>query len=243
MRQHLFYFALLFLFCQQGRLKAEDDTATAIRLLQPFNTMIGTWKGYGVPEGTAAERNQGQWTESISCAWQFQKKDAAIILDFVQGKHLKRGELRPILPTKRYRLKITTTTKTEIVFEGELKNKVLVLERVDPEKKESQKLVFTLLHSNRMLYRYEVKSVEKSFYNKRYQVGATKDGEPLVTQGINERECIVSGGSGTSTVTFQGKTYYVCCSGCRDAFLENPTRFVKEFEKRKAEFEKKMNSK
>ena len=31
-------------------------------------------------------------------------------------------------------------------------------------------------------------------------------------------------------MTYMGKTYYVCCSGCKDAFNEDPAKYVKEFE-------------
>jgi YHS domain-containing protein len=34
-------------------------------------------------------------------------------------------------------------------------------------------------------------------------------------------------------VTYKGKTYYVCCTGCRDAFKENPEKYIKEFEESK----------
>ena len=33
-------------------------------------------------------------------------------------------------------------------------------------------------------------------------------------------------------VTYQGKTYYVCCSGCRDLFNDNPAAIVAEAEAR-----------
>ena len=46
-------------------------------------------------------------------------------------------------------------------------------------------------------------------------------------------ECIVSGGKGTIPVSYNGKTYYVCCSGCRDAFKDDPEKFIKEAEKKK----------
>ncbi|MBU6293541.1 MAG: YHS domain-containing protein, partial [Planctomycetes bacterium] len=38
---------------------------------------------------------------------------------------------------------------------------------------------------------------------------------------------------GTSTVSYKGETFYVCCSGCRDAFNENPEKYVKEFKAKK----------
>jgi YHS domain-containing protein len=32
---------------------------------------------------------------------------------------------------------------------------------------------------------------------------------------------------------YKGKSYPICCSGCRDAFLDDPEKYVKEFEKSK----------
>ena len=29
---------------------------------------------------------------------------------------------------------------------------------------------------------------------------------------------------------YKGKTYYVCCGGCRDAFKDDPETYIKEFE-------------
>ena len=34
-------------------------------------------------------------------------------------------------------------------------------------------------------------------------------------------------------VSYKGQTYYVCCSGCRDAFHEDPERYIKEYNARK----------
>jgi hypothetical protein len=69
-------------------------------------------------------------------------------------------------------------------------------------------------------------------FARRYQVGATKEGVPFAG-GDGKPECIVSGGLGTTAVMFQGKTYYVCCSGCRTEFNENPEKYVREYESKK----------
>jgi hypothetical protein len=39
-------------------------------------------------------------------------------------------------------------------------------------------------------------------------------------------KCIISGGLGTMSVTYQGKTYPVCCSGCAAAFNDDPERWL-----------------
>ena len=87
----------------------------------------------------------------------------------------------------------------------------------------------SLLHSNRFLYRAEVTPAGKTMPVKLYQVGATKEGEAFAG-GSSGPECIVSGGLGTMKVSYKGKTYYVCCSGCRDEFNANAARYVKEYE-------------
>ena len=98
---------------------------------------------------------------------------------------------------------------------------------------ETQRIVLTLLHANRILYRYEVKPQGKALFARVFQVGATKEGTSFAA-GDGRPECVVSGGLGTITVVYQGQTYYVCCSGCRDEFRENPEKYIKEFKQRKA---------
>jgi YHS domain-containing protein len=63
-------------------------------------------------------------------------------------------------------------------------------------------------------------------------VGATKEGVAFAG-GDAGPECIVSGGKGTMQVSYKGKTYYVCCTGCRDEFKAEPEKYVQEFEAKK----------
>ena len=41
-----------------------------------------------------------------------------------------------------------------------------------------------------------------------------------------EKTCIISQGLGTIAVSYQGKTYWVCCSGCKAAFEDDPQRWI-----------------
>ncbi|WP_202920198.1 YHS domain-containing protein [Urbifossiella limnaea] len=131
-----------------------------------------------------------------------------------------------------YRLTLTTTDKATIRFGGKLTDKTLTFHRLDGDAKEEQQLVFSLLHHNRHLYRFETRPVGSTLaYGKKYQVGATKEGVPFAAVPTGP-ECVVSGGLGTSRVTFMGKDYFVCCSGCRDEFKANPEKYVKEAEQK-----------
>jgi hypothetical protein len=219
-----------------GVLHAADKPAPVGReSLKPFNDLIGSWNGTGEPEGTRAEKMKGFWTETIDWEWQFKGDDAWMKLTFDKGKHFTAGELRFLPEKKQFRLSVTTPEKKTLVFEGPLESKRLTLDREDPDTKETQRLVFTFLHANRHLYRYEVRKEGSGVFAKQYQVGATKKGVPFATGGDSYPECIVSGGRGTIPVMYKGKTYHVCCSGCRDEFKDNPEKYIKEFEAKKGQ--------
>jgi hypothetical protein len=128
---------------------------------------------------------------------------------------------------------VQTPANEKLVFTGPLQNRVLTMDRLDEKKKETQRLVFTLLHSNRFIYRYEVKTPDRPLFTRLYQVGVTKEGEPFAGSGNATPECIVSGGLGTIKVNYNGKDFYVCCSGCRAAFKEEPEKYIKEYEEKK----------
>jgi hypothetical protein len=210
--------------------KPAAKPATARDALKPFNVLVGSWKGTGYPEGTREERAAGLWTETVTWGWQFNDDDAWLTATFDKGKHFASAELRYSVEKGTYQLALTTPDKTKLTFTGTLKDKVLALDRVGGPAGEEQRLVFSLLHFNRHLYRFETRPAGSVLaFTKMYQVGATKEGVPFANAPKGP-ECVVSGGLGTMTVSYQGKTYYVCCSGCRDAFKENPEKWVKEFE-------------
>lgn len=202
-------------------------TKSAKDALHPFNDLIGTWRGTGTPSGSADEQRQKFWTETFAWEWQFKGGDAWLKVDFAKSKNFTAGELRYLPDKNEFALTVLTPTKEKQTFTGPLKERVLTLERRAGD--DTHRLVFTLLHPNRFLYRFDVMPAGKAVFRKVYQVGATKEGVPFAS-GDGKPECVVSGGLGTMPVTYQGKTYYVCCSGCRTEFNENPAKYVREFE-------------
>src|SRR5262245_25655530 len=217
-----------------GSVSSPPETRTPKQALQALQDLIGTWRAAGNPEGTLQEKQKGFWTETLTWEWQFKGKDVWLKVDFQKGKHFTQGELRYLPAKEHYELTLKTVAQESLTFAGPLQDRRLTLERRDEDKKETHRLVFTLLHANRFLYRYEVKPDGRPLFATRFQVGATKEGVPFAAAGSAYPECVVSGGRGTSPVTFNGKTYYVCCTGCRDAFKDEPEKYVREFEEAQA---------
>jgi hypothetical protein len=216
------------------------DAKSPREALQTFSDLIGDWKCTGTPNGTREEIQKGFWTEKMSWEWQFKDKDAWLKLAFEKGKNFTGGELRYVPDKDHFTLTLNTVKKEKITYIGNVemrdKTKIVTFER--EVGKDTERFVFTLLHNNVYNYRYEEKPDGRPLFRVKWKVLATKEGEAFAT-GSGKPECIVSGGAGTSPVTYMGKTYYVCCSGCRDEFNASPAKYVKEFEEKQAKAKKK----
>lgn len=221
---------------------ADPAPATAKEALKPFNLFVGKWKGTGVPDAVGGAKAKEFWSETVEWVWQFKGDDVWLAATFDKNPQYKAATLRYLLDKKAYSLEITTADKKTLTYQGALtpgkgKEQLLTLDRTN-EAKATERIVFTLLHHNRYLYRLESKPEGAASFARQFQVGVTKEGESFadVPKGP---ECVVSGGTGTMRVTYKDKTYYVCCSGCRDAFKDEPEKYIKEYEARlKAEAEK-----
>jgi hypothetical protein len=214
------YTACLLLACAADPAPARPTDREA---LKPFNGLVGSWRGTGYPE----DRSKGLWTETVTWSWKFKDGKATVTATFDKGKHFRSAVLEYLPDTDRFRMTLTTPEKTTVAFEGTFKDKALTLDRTDTDAKEDQRLVVTLLHADRFLYRYETRPAGTELFTRRFLVGANREGVAFadVPKGP---ECIVSGGLGTMKLTYKGKEYFVCCSGCRDAFLEDPEKYVRE---------------
>lgn len=204
--------------------------ANAEETPRDFNKLIGTWKGTGTPEGTPDVRQKGLWTEQQTIIWKFTRDANWIDVQFTDSKLFTKATLRPSNDKKEWTWSATRPDQSTVNYTGIWDGKQFQLSRVLDETKTEERLVISPLHDNRFVYRLETRKVGGTLWTKQYQVGLTKEGVPFANVGASESECIVSGGRGTSTVTYMGKTYYVCCSGCRDEFKEDPKKYVDAWE-------------
>lgn len=217
----LFYAALP----SQGG-QSEDASKEALQVVQEY---VGGWKG----NGTSDKDKTAIWKETCSWGWRFKGKESWLAVEFKDSKFFKSGELKYLADKKRYQLTLTDKNDKQRVFTGELKKIYLTLERLDPDTKETQQLKMNLASDgDRLVMAYFIKPENRTVFSREFLIGMTREGISLAA-GKKYPECVVTGGLGTMTVSYKGQTYYVCCSGCRDAFNENPEKCIKEYEAKK----------
>lgn len=218
--------ALALVFASQVR--AEDEKAGAEKkALTPVQTFVGEWKGQGMPKGGSAAKDA--WTDESEWAWEFKGGHAAIVFKSPANKFYSGGRLVAGEKEGTYALTMTLPDgKTEEKFTGTVtKTGDLEAKNESAAAGRPERITFELVaKGKRMLTTYFAKGQPLA------EVGATRKGSGF-GKDAQGPECVVTGGVGTSTVSYKGQTYYVCCGGCREEFNENPEKILAEFKERK----------
>ena len=225
-------FALIALFGALTVSTVAAEKAADKAALQALNEFIGSWKGDASSKDGTKDLT---WKETVEWGWKIKGDDVALGIKFTDSKQFSEGVLRYLADKKKYQLTATPPgakagAKTDQVFVGDMKGKKLVLERVEAGTKDKYTIEMST-NNDGARFVYTVALQKKSFgvSKKVVEAGLTKEGVSLA--GGKKSECIVTGGAATMAVSYNGKTYYVCCSGCRDEFNANPKKYVDEFEK------------
>lgn len=204
------------------------DAAKAKKALQEIGEFIGQWNLDAKPAKGSS------WKETPTFGWKFKKDESWIEIENKDGKQFTKGELKYLVDKKLYQLTTTDKDKKTQVFTGDFKRGTLKLEAKDAKTGDVHRLTInTLSEGVRLSVNYEVQAAGRGLFAGVYKAAGTKEGESFAGGAATKKpECVVTGGVGTSTVSYNGKTYYVCCSGCRDEFMENPKKYVDAFEKK-----------
>lgn len=225
----------LLLLTGADRAKQPMTDKDALSRLQGF---IGDWRGVGqLRRGST----RGAWTEQCGWSWSFVDEQATLRWQIAEAKYFSEGSLRWLGKSKGYELTVTPKEGKAVKYVGDLNEdgKLLLVAEEPPTGTPARISVRQVAGGDRMLVLYERRSGTR--FLRMAEVGYTRKGSNF-GKGTNLIECVVTGGVGTIPVSFKGKTYYVCCSGCSDYFNEDPEGVLAEYRERMAE-EKKATSK
>jgi len=202
-----------------------DADQAALSKLQLF---VGQWKGVGqVRRGS----RKGAWIEKSEWAWGFGKGRAWLAFQAPSGKFFKQGELKAA-PGGLYELSAVTPASDVVKYRGQISEQKLVLNFVSTDKSKlpagapARITLRTVASGDRLVVLYESKS--NVSYRRMAETGYTRQGSQF-GKATGYVECVVTGGKGTIEVSHENKTYFVCCSGCRDLFNEDPAGVLAEY--------------
>ena len=203
-------------------------------LLQPLQGFIGSWRGVGQPRRGSTV---GSWKQLDDWQWKFEEDRASLYFSTKDGKFFRDGHLRATETEGIFEL--VTNPKPEKAAPQSFRGKLdqagrLVLVNPDAAAGQPARITLRLLARGDRMTMLVEQRLGKSFYSRLAEIGCTRQGSDF-GKGQAFPECIVSGGRGTIEVTFQGKTYHVCCSGCKDFFDDDPEQALAEYRQRLAD--------
>lgn len=202
-----------------------ESKAEVQEALQAFNGLIGGWRGAAQP---VRGSNKGAWTEKAEWVWEIKKDSVAIQYQVKDGKALQGARLTYDPEHQQFQLTATLPDKSPREFTGKLDGNKLILDSTADAEGYVHRMTITQLNEKRTLVLFEKRPASGDRFSRVVEVGYTREGTSLAVEGAGEPECIVSGGKGTMQVSYKGKNYWVCCSGCRDAFNDDPEGILAE---------------
>jgi YHS domain-containing protein len=220
--------------------RAADAPATGRRAdqaaLKPYGSLVGGWRGVGQVE---RGKTKGAWTEQADWAWKLTPDSAALEGKITKGKHLKSLVLHPGPEPHTYVADAVLADDSRRSFAGKgQEEKPLVLTASPAGGPGVQRITLTPLHGTRLVVLLEAQDPDNKVFYRLGEVGYTRQGVAFAV-GESGPICIVTEGRGTMQVSYKGKSYYVCCSGCKDLFNENPEAILAEAAERQKAKDKK----
>lgn len=229
-------------------LSGEEKTSSVIRALQPLQTLVGSWRGITYKEiGGAKAVEEPEWVWDV----QTDREQPALVMRSDTSPYFASARLTYLLDQRKYQLTTIDRDGTERVYTGDFTKPVdevsgddnrlqrtFELEFLQVEPAARRRLARVILHqqdNNRYLMEvYDQRGEQFARYD---TVGNQRQGTSfaLSDTGYGEKTCIVSQGLGTIAVSHAGRTYYVCCTGCKAAFEEEPERWVEKLAQRSGE--------
>ena len=230
----------------RGRSGLSDaDVKAVIEKLKPLQVLLGQWRGT-----TRREYEGFKAVDNHEWVWDLRTtpNQPALVVASDKSHYLRKGSLtwdatsdQFILTaedaagvSRRY-LGAFSEPVHEIVGSDDKLHRVFRLEfnqdenalvaGVRPE--EFWQIAFAQQENNRYLLEIGQRRARTDF--RRFDTVSTqREGTSFAISDTDygEKTCIISEGLGTTMVSYKGRDYWVCCSGCKAAFEEDPEKWI-----------------
>jgi hypothetical protein len=229
-----------------GSVDISEARQAAIAALQPLQSLLGKWRGITRKEvsGDMKAIDEPEWVWDLRT----DKARPALVMSTPKGTYYRQFRLSGAGETDRFRLVATDVDGHERTLEGTLAEPVEQFQEGGTTVQHKFKLLFeepgegkdrwqvAIAQQNNDRYLVELSRVRPTGVQRIDTIGHQREGTSVAKSDTDygERKCIISGGLGTTSVTYKGKTYWVCCSGCLAAFNEDPESWLRDAAKKAA---------
>lgn len=223
-----------------SKLDSEKQIQTIIAKLQPLQVLLGQWRGT-----TRREFVNFKAVDNHEWVWDLRTKtdQPALTVQSDKSPYINTARLTWDTAQEKFSLTVVdpdgvtkeclgdfTDPVHEIVGSDDKLHKVFRLEfdQIDSgDNNEVWQFAFAQQENNRYLLEV-AKRRGKTNFARFDTVSTQREGTSFAVSdtGYAEKTCIISEGLGTMEVTYKGRSYWVCCTGCKAAFEEDPATWI-----------------
>lgn len=201
--------------------RAEGPVAPA----KVWAELMGSWRMTGQAKRGSS---QGAWTSSARAEWtgkdgrtlEFRIPDSTSFQVVKIQVDTKSGEAAAI------ELKMTDGSACSLKRQPENQADRYVFLETDTSRPQAYRMTLDRKSRDRWSGSLEVRKAGTVTWSRLQELGLTRQGT-TIAQGSGQPVCVVTGGLGEIMVTVNGRSVYVCCSGCRETLLADPDAFLK----------------
>jgi hypothetical protein len=224
--------------------KTSEARQAAITALQPLQSLLGKWRGITRKEvaGDMKAIDEPEWVWDLRT----DKAQPALVMSTPKGTYYRQFRLTGAGEPDHFRLVATDAEGNTRSMEGRLTEPVEQFQEGGTTVQQKFKLLFeekgeekdrwqlAIAQQNNDRYLVELSRIRATGVQRLDTIGHQRDGTSVAKSDTDfgERKCIISGGLGTISVSYKGKTYWVCCSGCKAAFEEDPEGWLRDAAKK-----------
>ncbi len=203
--------------------------------------LVGQWHGI-------AQKSTGgnKGYEELSWAWDYltDKAQPALKMTTDANPHFKSARLTYLPDEQQFQMTIEDKQDPRRELRGQFSAEPEDKPGDDNKPQRTYKLLLTetgeakdrwqvtLNQQENNRYLLEMSNMRGSRFVRFDTISAQREGTSfaLNDSDYKEKTCVISQGLGTIQVSHKGKSYWVCCSGCKAAFEEDPEKWITRFE-------------
>jgi len=222
-----------------SQMTASQKIQSVISRLQPIQILLGKWRGT-----TRREYERFKAVDSHEWVWDLRTdpEQPALVMASDKSPYLRSSRLSWDIAAEKFILTGLDTEGRERRFSGDFtevpheitgsddkQHRVFRLELSENDSAEGEQWQLAIAQQENNRYLLEVgKRRGKADFSRFDTVSTQREGTSfaLSDTGYAERTCIISEGLGTTEILWKGRSYWVCCSGCKAAFEEDPDTWI-----------------
>lgn len=228
--------------------KSSSENLESVRsALKPFQVLLGRWNGLSHKKFS----DQPQWAYD----WVTDPKQPSLRITSETSVYIREGRLTYLPESDQFQFTSIDADGAKHTFVGTFTEpirdvagdekkpqrtyKLQLTESAANSDGEQWRITFNQPENNRYMLELDRKRGAGQF-TRVDTVHTQREGTSFAVSDTDygEKTCIISQGLGTISVSYKGQSFWVCCSGCKAAFDENPEKWIAKWEEKKKSMNK-----